>query len=72
MIKILLTGSRGMVGRNILDNSKSSDYIFLDPSRHELDLLDINLVNKFISDQKIITLYFQCRSLKFISHQETQ
>lgn len=52
MIKILLTGSRGMVGRNILDNSKSSDYIFLDPSRHELDLLDINLVNKFIKKNK--------------------
>ncbi len=39
-MKILLTGGSGMVGKNILNHHRSSDYNFLTPSRNELDLLD--------------------------------
>ena len=52
MKKILLTGSRGMVGRNILENIKSNNYIFLSPPKKDLDLLNINLVNDYIKKNK--------------------
>ncbi|ECJ3543529.1 NAD-dependent epimerase/dehydratase family protein, partial [Salmonella enterica] len=35
-MKILLTGSTGMVGRNIVDNSNSSNYELLCPTSTEL------------------------------------
>lgn len=52
MKKILLTGSNGMVGRNILDHDKAEEYIFLKPSRKEVDLLEINEINEFIKKNK--------------------
>jgi GDP-L-fucose synthase len=38
-MKILITGSRGMVGRNLLDHYKSSSYEILQPTRKDLNLL---------------------------------
>lgn len=52
MNKVLLTGSRGMVGRNILEGINSRDYSFLTPPRNELDLLNINNVNEYIKKNK--------------------
>ena len=40
-MKILLTGSTGMVGRNILDHSKINEHQLITPSSKELDLTDI-------------------------------
>jgi len=51
-MKILLTGSSGMVGRNILDNIKASDYEFLTPTRKELNLLNIDSINEFLKSLK--------------------
>ncbi|MFT4952497.1 MAG: nucleoside-diphosphate-sugar epimerase, partial [Pseudoalteromonas tetraodonis] len=51
-MKILLTGANGMVGRNILEVAKQYDYDFLSPSSSELNLLDSNSVNQYVSIQK--------------------
>ena len=48
-MKILLTGSSGMVGRNIAEHSKSSNYSLLLPNSLELNLLDADSVSKYIS-----------------------
>jgi GDP-L-fucose synthase len=50
-MKILLTGSNGMVGKNILENPNSGDYDFLVPSRNELNLLNYNTVNEYIKNK---------------------
>jgi len=39
-MRILLTGSQGMVGRNIIEHSSSSIYEILSPTSKELNLLD--------------------------------
>jgi GDP-L-fucose synthase len=49
-MKILLTGSTGMVGRNILDNKDISNYDLLTPSSKELDLLNYAGVNKYLKE----------------------
>jgi GDP-L-fucose synthase len=48
--KILLTGSTGMVGKNILDINKN--YFFLHPDRKELNLLNFEKVYKYINKNK--------------------
>ena len=49
MQKILITGSNGMVGKNIVEFEKSKNYILLTPSSKELNLLDRNSVDKYIN-----------------------
>ncbi len=48
MMKILLTGSNGMVGKNILEHEHASQFEFLAPSRSELDLLNADAVFNYI------------------------
>jgi GDP-L-fucose synthase len=48
--KILLTGGRGMVGRNILEHPMAKNFSFLAPPSSELDLRDFNKVQKYIAD----------------------
>ncbi|MGD9554577.1 MAG: GDP-L-fucose synthase family protein [Arcobacteraceae bacterium] len=52
MDKILITGSNGMVGKNIIEFGKSKHYFLLTPSRKELNLLDKNLVDTYIKTNK--------------------
>jgi len=52
MRKILITGSKGMVGRNIVEFEKSKDYILLTPSSKELNLLDRGSVDEYIKSNK--------------------
>ena len=49
-MKILLTGSSGMVGKNVLESKKSDNYFFLTPSSDELNLLDKNAVQKYLKE----------------------
>ncbi|MGQ4005586.1 GDP-L-fucose synthase [Francisellaceae bacterium CB300] len=49
MKKILITGSSGMVGRNIVEFHKSREYQILAPSSSELNLLDKASVNDYLS-----------------------
>ncbi len=49
-MKILLTGSTGMVGRNILENKRSKEYTFLTPSRRELDLLNFEATLSYMEN----------------------
>lgn len=48
-MKILLTGSSGMVGRNLLDHSSAQLYEWLTPGSHELNLLDYKTVRDYIA-----------------------
>ena len=48
MLKILITGSNGMVGKNIVEFSKSASYILLTPSSKELNLLDRVSIDNYI------------------------
>jgi len=53
MQKILITGSTGMVGRNIVEFEKfKKNYILLTPSHKELNLLDKKLVDEYIEINK--------------------
>lgn len=47
-MKILLTGGRGMVGRNILEHPLAVDLEIYSPSRNDLDLRDKNSVRRYI------------------------
>ena len=51
-MKILLTGSTGMVGRNLLRNNEFVKYDLLIPQRSELDLTDYNATVNFIRANK--------------------
>lgn len=51
-MKILLTGSNGMVGKNILEDPNSKNYDFLVPSRKELNLLDYKAVFEYTKNNK--------------------
>ena len=48
-MKILLTGSNGMVGKNILDHNSSNNYNFLTPSVKDLNLLNYQEVKNYIT-----------------------
>jgi len=48
-MKILLTGSNGMVGKNILAHSSAINYNFLTPSSKDLNLLNYKDVKKYIA-----------------------
>ncbi len=52
MIKILITGSNGMVGRNIAEYLKTKEYTLLTPPSSELDLLDRESVNTYLQENK--------------------
>jgi GDP-L-fucose synthase len=47
-MKILLTGSGGMVGRNILEHPLSIDHQILKPSRTQLDLLNPEQISLYL------------------------
>ncbi|MGY3802529.1 GDP-L-fucose synthase family protein [Pigmentibacter ruber] len=48
MKRVFLTGGNGMVGRNLLNHSKSADYEFIYPSSKDLNLLNKNEVLDFM------------------------
>ncbi|EGZ2626245.1 NAD-dependent epimerase/dehydratase family protein, partial [Escherichia coli] len=47
-MKVLLTGSTGMVGKNILEHDSASKYNILTPTSSDLNLLDKNEIEKFM------------------------
>ena len=49
---ILITGGSGMVGRNFFEHHKSKKYSILKPSRTEMNLLNIQDVNSYLSKNK--------------------
>lgn len=52
MKKILITGSNGMVGRNIVEFEKSKNYMLLTPKSNELNLLDRSSVDNYIKENR--------------------
>ncbi len=51
-MKILLTGSTGMVGKNILENESLAIHTILSPSRDELNLFNYEQVRVFLKKHK--------------------
>jgi GDP-L-fucose synthase len=51
-MKILLTGSRGMVGRNIISHPMADNYEILSPTSRELNLIDAAAVQNYIEANK--------------------
>ena len=51
-MRILITGGNGMVGKNILEHQKASNYEILAPSSSELNLRDFDSVDKYIKQNK--------------------
>jgi len=51
-MKILLTGARGMVGKNILEHDSALEYDVLVPSSTELNLLDRHKVQVYLDENK--------------------
>lgn len=49
-MKILLTGSGGMVGKNILNHPAAAHFEFLSPSSIELNLLDATGIAKYLKE----------------------
>ncbi len=52
MLKILITGSSGMVGRNIAEYKEAKNYNLFTPSSGELNLLDRLSVDKYLKNNK--------------------
>jgi len=51
-MKILITGTTGMVGKNLLEHLGSKEHEVLDPSRRELDLSNYSKVEEYLSNHK--------------------
>jgi GDP-L-fucose synthase len=51
-MKILLTGSRGMVGHNITEYSMAANHEMLSPTSKELNLIDVVAVQRYIKANK--------------------
>ena len=51
-MRILLTGSTGLVGKNILSNHAFNNFDLICPSRKELELLSYDKTLEFITNTK--------------------
>jgi GDP-L-fucose synthase len=51
-VKVVVLGSNGFIGKNIVEFLSSRNYLVFDPKRQELDLLDTKKVYKYISFHK--------------------
>ena len=51
-MRILITGGNGMVGKNILEHQKASNYEILAPSSSDLNLRNFDSVDKYIKQNK--------------------
>lgn len=51
-MKILLTGSRGMVGKNILEHASANSFEFICPTSADLNLLNRTTVDEYIRKYK--------------------
>ncbi len=51
-MKILLTGSSGFVGRNILEHPQRAHYDIVSPSRRDLNLLDRENTHRYVEQQR--------------------
>lgn len=49
-MRILITGGRGMVGRNFIEHAAAKDHETLAPARNELDLRDARAVGSYLKE----------------------
>jgi len=50
--KVWITGGRGMVGRNLIENKATKNYVLLHPDSRELDLTKIDEIKQWIKVNK--------------------
>ena len=53
--KVLVVGSNGFIGKNIVEYLEEQQHNVLCPKRNNLDLLDTEKVFDFIQNQTVIT-----------------
>lgn len=58
-MKVLITGGNGNIAK-IIKNKLSSEFSIFAPSRSELDILDFNMLNDFLSKNKFDILVHTC------------
>jgi nucleoside-diphosphate-sugar epimerase len=51
-MRLMITGGRGMVGRNLCEHPSASGYDILAPTRAELDLADSSAVHAYVASKK--------------------
>ncbi len=51
-MKVMITGARGMVGRNLLEAAGAKRHVLLAPGRDELDLLDASALNAYLRRER--------------------
>ena len=51
-MRLMITGGRGMVGRNLCEHPSASGYDILAPTRAELDLADSSAVQAYVASNK--------------------
>ena len=54
MMKVLVTGGSGMVGRNLCEYLRNLNYFVLSPSRKELDLMNLSQIQLYIKHNKLL------------------
>ncbi|MCF6764284.1 GDP-L-fucose synthase [Thiotrichales bacterium 19S3-7] len=53
MMRILISGGNGMLGRNILEHAKTKQYQIFSPTSEVLDLLDSQAIVKYLEENQI-------------------
>lgn len=51
-MKILITGSSGMVGKNLLEHPRAKEFDVLAPTRQQMNLFDLKHVKSFLKETK--------------------
>ena len=51
-LKILITGGSGMVGRNFIEHPDIANYIILNPTRNEMNLMNFQQIKQYLNKNK--------------------
>lgn len=66
-MKVLVLGSNGFIGRNIVEYLEPKDYVVLSPKRKELNLLDTQGVETYIKDNRPDIVIFSAVNIHSLS-----
>ncbi|MCR4376856.1 MAG: NAD(P)-dependent oxidoreductase [Rhodospirillales bacterium] len=66
-MKVLVLGSNGFIGRNIVEYLEPRNYVILSPKRQELNLLDTQGVKTYIKDNQPDIVIFSAVNIQSLS-----
>ena len=66
-MKILVLGSNGFIGRNIVEYLEPKDYVVLSPKRQELNLLDTQGVEAYIKENQPDVVIFSAVNIQSLA-----